>query len=49
MLNSEKDSPTSVYNFTLTNLIEDKQTNNLNTEVGILESPSILMPVYECN
>ena len=48
VLNSEKklniDNPFSP---TISKLIETAEPNNLKTKVGILQSPSVLMPIYE--
>ena len=47
VLNSEQESKINSINPALTNLIAKNEISNLNTEVGILKSPSVLMPIYE--
>ena len=47
VLNSEQESTISSLNPALSNFIKSKESNNLKTEVGILKSPSVLMPIYE--
>ena len=45
VLNSENNS--QILNPSLSNLIGRNTSNNLKTQVGILESPSVLMPIYD--
>ena len=48
VLNSQKSTRISTLDPALSSLIGiDKKSNDLSTEVGILESPSVLMPVYD--
>ena len=48
VLNSEKRNPRiAATNIKLSNLYNSDRNNDLKTQVGILESPSILIPVYE--
>ena len=48
VLNSaKKESLVSNLNPALSNFINSGKSNDLNTQVGILESPSIIMPIYE--
>ena len=47
VLNSEKVSKINSLNLPLSALIESNQASNLKTQVGVLNSPSVLMPIYE--
>jgi len=48
VLNSDQDSRVNSLNPALTNFLGvDQIDNNLKTEVGILKSPSVLMPIYD--
>ena len=47
VLNSEKESKVESINPALSNFIGNTEVSNINTEVGILKSPSVLMPMYE--
>lgn len=47
VLNSEQESKISSINPALSNFIGGNQRNDLNTQVGILKSPSVLMPIYD--
>ncbi len=47
VLDSEMESKISNINPALSNFIESNKTNNLKTQVGILKSPSVLMPLYD--
>ncbi len=46
VLNSEKSSQISTVNSALDSFVGSNQSSNLKTQVGILESPSVLMPIY---
>ena len=48
VLNTDNSSRISSLNPALRNLIgAENNNNNLNTQVGILQSPSVLMPIYD--
>ena len=47
VLDSAQTNNKSNLNFNLNNLLIDKQNNNLSTQVGILKSPSVLMPIFD--
>ena len=47
VLNSEKEIQISTVNPYLSDFLGNSGVSTLNTEVGILKSPSVLMPIYE--
>ncbi len=47
VLKSDNNSKISSLNPALSNFIGSNKDDNLKTEVGILQSPSVLMPIYE--
>ncbi|MCQ9198945.1 MAG: Wzz/FepE/Etk N-terminal domain-containing protein [Prochlorococcus marinus XMU1429] len=47
VLDSEEPSKINSLSPNLTNIKGTQKNNNLSTQVGVLESPSILMPIYE--
>ena len=47
VLNSEKEIQISTANPSLSDFLGNSGVSTLNTEVGILKSPSVLMPIYE--
>ena len=47
VLNSNQDTGLDFLNPTLRNFLGSDQNNNLKTQVGILQSPSLLMPIYD--
>ena len=47
VLNSQQESRINSLSPVLSNFIRRNGTSNINTQVGILKSPSVLMPIYE--